>query len=228
MPLGDFHKVTDFLLKLFIDDQTRSDGVAAHTLATVVRGNVFGQGDHGSLGNAIGYTGVFRHDASTGSGVDDRTATLAEHMRNRMFGRQVKAAHIGCQGVVPDIDWRIYDSGIEVELIQIGERRVVVENINAPESIHRVSDQGLDGFGTAGIKMQWQGVVANGCCHLDCGLLEQICNHYPGAFGSHALRRGGTDTATTTGNNGYQSFQSVIHYCDSWSVFAVKPKARAS
>src|SRR5690606_3918198 len=38
---------------------------------------------------------------------------------------------------------------------------------------------------------------------------------------------GGTDTATTTGNNGYQSFQSVIHYCDSRSVVTVNLRARA-
>src|SRR3546814_18346816 len=67
----------------FSHDHPGRYGVTPDTLTPMLNGNVFGQGYHRPFGSAVGNSDDIASHPGIRGGIDDRSATCRDHMRNR-------------------------------------------------------------------------------------------------------------------------------------------------
>src|SRR6185437_3529431 len=86
---------------------------------------------------SVGQPGPVPRQCRPGRHVDDGTASALAHFGYRVLTHQQLASEVDVQGTLPDVQWHLADGGIPRQEVTRGQRRIVVQHIDAAEFGHR-------------------------------------------------------------------------------------------
>jgi hypothetical protein len=116
-------------------DRARRDAVAADVVAGVVEGDGRRQADDAALRGGVGGDGLLRREGLDRGGVDDRAAPASAHLRDRVLAGEERPLQVGVDLEVPVLDRQLLDRAVA------DHAGAVVEDVDAPERVHRPLDQ---------------------------------------------------------------------------------------
>src|SRR3546814_5062336 len=108
-------RISDWSSDVCSSDRPGRYGVTPDTLTPMLNGNVFGQGYHRPFGSAVGNSDDIASHPGIRGGIDDRSATCRDHMRNRQTATDQDAAHVDSHCLVPHVQRNVGSGGIRSE-----------------------------------------------------------------------------------------------------------------
>src|SRR3546814_8104274 len=113
-------------------DRTWSNRGAADPILSMLGGDILRQGNYPGFEYAVGYACEVSEHSTTGSGVDDTPATVADHQRNGVAAAQHVPSCVDLTRLSPDDHRRGGDIGVRRLRLLIRKGGMFEQDVEAP------------------------------------------------------------------------------------------------
>ncbi len=214
-------------LQLRRDDDPRRNRVAADAAVGVGGGHVLREGDDARLRRAVGEQGAAAVERRRRCRVDDRAAATLEHRGDGMAATKHRPAEVDRHDPIPRRE--VHRDDILVRTVLVERGRIVVEDVETTERLHRVGDHRSDLAVIGDVDVLRARHPTRACDLLDDGIGAVGCDVGDGDTGTfvrEAHCRRATDPRSRAGHDRDPALEACVPGHRRATVTAPSERAR--